>query len=66
MVWCVGLINLSVSRLFAATDLLHHDMHIHEPAVTSEPVQIVHSSDELVVVNKPAGLPVRHLSPRLP
>ncbi|ELR12704.1 RNA pseudouridine synthase [Acanthamoeba castellanii str. Neff] len=49
-------------QLFAATDLLHHDMHIHEPAVTSEPVQIIHSSDELVVVNKPAGLPCHEVS----
>lgn len=49
-------------QLFAATDLLHHDMHIHEPAVTSEPVQIIHSSNELVVVNKPAGLPCHEVS----
>jgi 23S rRNA-/tRNA-specific pseudouridylate synthase len=43
--------------------VLYHDMHIHEPAVTSEPVQIIHASAELVVANKPAGLPVRPTTP---
>lgn len=38
-------------------DLLSHLLHRHEPPVTSAPIQIIHQSDELVVVNKPASIP---------
>ena len=33
-------------------------MHRHEPPVTKEPIGIVHEDDELIVINKPAGVPV--------
>lgn len=37
--------------------LLHH-LHMHESPVSAEPIKIVHSSEELLVINKPAGIPV--------
>lgn len=39
-------------------DVLTHTSHRHEPPVTIKPVQIVHQDDDLIVVNKPAGVPV--------
>ncbi|KAG7813770.1 hypothetical protein KL921_000044 [Ogataea angusta] len=39
-------------------DLISHRMHRHEPPVTSRPVKIVHEDDELVVIDKPSGIPV--------
>ncbi|CCG83251.1 Uncharacterized protein C18B11.02c [Taphrina deformans PYCC 5710] len=39
-------------------DILTHTSHRHEPPVTSKPVEIVHQDDDLIVINKPAGVPV--------
>lgn len=39
-------------------DVLTHTSHRHEPPVTSKPVQIVHQDEDLIVINKPAGVPV--------
>ncbi|KFA62352.1 hypothetical protein S40285_08592 [Stachybotrys chlorohalonatus IBT 40285] len=39
-------------------DLISHTMHRHEPPVTDEPIGIIHEDDELIVINKPAGIPV--------
>lgn len=33
-------------------------MHRHEPPVTAEPIGIVHEDNDIIVINKPAGLPV--------
>lgn len=33
-------------------------MHRHEPPVTAQPVGIVHEDDDMIVINKPAGVPV--------
>lgn len=38
-------------------DLLTHRTHKHEQPVSSRPVQIVFQDDELVVVDKPSGIP---------
>lgn len=35
-----------------------HRIHRHEPAVTNKPIQIVHRQDDLLVINKPGGIPV--------
>ena len=37
---------------------MSHTLHRHEPPVTAQPVGIVHEGDELIVINKPAGVPV--------
>ncbi|XP_063232751.1 uncharacterized protein LOC134536769 [Bacillus rossius redtenbacheri] len=39
-------------------DLLANVVHRHEVPVTSEPITIVHMDEDLVVVNKPASIPV--------
>jgi tRNA pseudouridine synthase 9 len=39
-------------------DLITHTLHRHEPPVTAQPVGIVHEDDDLLVINKPAGVPV--------
>ena len=39
-------------------DRLTHTTHIHEPLVSSEPIQLLHVLEDLVVVNKPAGIPI--------
>ncbi|XP_061394626.1 pseudouridylate synthase RPUSD2-like [Musca vetustissima] len=39
-------------------DLLANIVHRHEVPVTSEPITIVHMDDDIVVVNKPASIPV--------
>ncbi|KAH3666291.1 hypothetical protein OGAPHI_004480 [Ogataea philodendri] len=39
-------------------DLIAHRMHRHEPPVTSRPIKIVYQDDELLVIDKPSGLPV--------
>ncbi|TQS31912.1 hypothetical protein Golomagni_07792, partial [Golovinomyces magnicellulatus] len=39
-------------------DLISHTLHRHEPPVTAEPVGIIHEDDEMIVINKPSGIPV--------
>lgn len=39
-------------------DLLANTVHRHEVPVTGQPITIVHIDDEIVVVNKPASIPV--------
>lgn len=39
-------------------DIISHTLHRHEPPVTSLPVGIVHEDEGLIVINKPAGVPV--------
>lgn len=37
---------------------LTHTIHRHEPPVTADPIGIVHEDDGMIVINKPAGMPV--------
>ena len=39
-------------------DVISHTLHRHEPPVTSQPIGIVHEDDDMIVINKPAGVPV--------
>ncbi|AEO64505.1 pseudouridine synthase [Thermothielavioides terrestris NRRL 8126] len=39
-------------------DLISHTTHRHEPPVTAEPIGIIHEDEDMVVINKPSGLPV--------
>lgn len=39
-------------------DSIGHRTHKHEPAVSSREIKIVHEDDELVVIDKPSGIPV--------
>ncbi|KAG8630867.1 hypothetical protein KVT40_000007 [Elsinoe batatas] len=48
----------SPSQILKNGDLVSHTTHRHEPPVTAEPIAIVHESEDLLVINKPAGVPV--------
>ena len=39
-------------------DVITHTTHRHEPPVTAKPIGIVHEDDDMIVINKPAGVPV--------
>ncbi|KND87638.1 Uncharacterized protein C18B11.02c [Tolypocladium ophioglossoides CBS 100239] len=39
-------------------DLVSHTLHRHEPPVTADPVGIIHEDDDMIVINKPSGVPV--------
>lgn len=39
-------------------DIISHTTHRHEPPVTAQPVGVVHEDDGLIIINKPAGVPV--------
>lgn len=39
-------------------DVISHTLHRHEPPVTAQPIGIVHEDEGLIVINKPAGVPV--------
>ncbi|ODQ63768.1 pseudouridine synthase [Nadsonia fulvescens var. elongata DSM 6958] len=47
-----------VDTIIRNGDLIKHRSHMHEPAVTSRPIKIVHEDDELVVIDKPSGIAV--------
>ena len=38
--------------------MISHRLHRHEPAVSSQPIDILHNDGQLLVVNKPSSLPV--------
>ena len=39
-------------------EMISHSLHRHEPPVTAESVGIIHEDDDIMVINKPAGVPV--------
>ncbi|RPB09246.1 pseudouridine synthase [Morchella conica CCBAS932] len=39
-------------------DMIAHTLHRHEPPVTDKPVEVVFEDESLIVINKPAGVPV--------
>ncbi|KAK4565647.1 DRAP deaminase [Recurvomyces mirabilis] len=39
-------------------DVISHTLHRHEPPVTAQPIGIVHEDEDMIVINKPAGVPV--------
>ncbi|KAK5738936.1 DRAP deaminase [Elasticomyces elasticus] len=39
-------------------DVISHTLHRHEPPVTAKPIGIVHEDEDMIVINKPAGVPV--------
>lgn len=39
-------------------DVISHTLHRHEPPVTAQSVGIVHEDNDMIVINKPAGVPV--------
>ncbi len=39
-------------------DVVAHTLHRHEPPVSSEEIGIIHEDEDMLVINKPAGIPV--------
>ncbi|TID19039.1 putative drap deaminase protein [Venturia nashicola] len=39
-------------------DVISHTLHRHEPPVTAQEIGVVHEDDDIIVINKPAGVPV--------
>ncbi|ODV60019.1 bifunctional DRAP deaminase/tRNA pseudouridine synthase RIB2 [Ascoidea rubescens DSM 1968] len=54
-------INKQVAKLDTILkdgDLITHKIHRHEPAVSAKEIQIIYENKDMVVINKPAGIPV--------
>ncbi|KAJ8041675.1 RNA pseudouridylate synthase domain-containing protein 2 [Holothuria leucospilota] len=49
---------ISPDYIVKNNDFLHSRVHRHEPPVTSDPIDIITSTDEFVVINKPSSIPV--------
>ena len=39
-------------------DIVSHTLHRHEPPVTALPIGIIHEDNDMIVIDKPAGVPV--------
>ena len=39
-------------------DVISHTLHRHEPPVTDQPIGIIHEDPDMIVIDKPAGVPV--------
>lgn len=48
----------SIHTLVKNGDMISHTLHRHEPPVTAQPIGIVHEDNDIIVINKPAGVPV--------
>lgn len=57
------LINGSIANpqaTFAHGDKFTHHVERQEPSVPADPLQLLVTADDLLVINKPAGMPVHH------
>ena len=48
----------SVQTIVKNGDVISHTLHRHEPPVSGKPIGILHEDDDMIVINKPAGIPV--------
>lgn len=48
----------SISKIIKNGDVISHTLHRHEPPVTALPISIVHEDEDIIVINKPSGVPV--------
>ena len=48
----------SIHSVVRNGDVISHTLHRHEPPVTAQPIGIVHEDNDMIVINKPAGVPV--------
>lgn len=48
----------SIETIVKNGDVISHTMHRHEPPVTAQPVGVVHEDEDVIIINKPAGVPV--------
>ncbi|RKF73971.1 Uncharacterized protein C18B11.02c [Golovinomyces cichoracearum] len=48
----------STSHIIQNGDIISHTLHRHEPPVTASPITILHEDEDIIVINKPSGVPV--------
>lgn len=48
----------SISQIIKNGDVISHTLHRHEPPVTALPISVVHEDEDIIVINKPSGVPV--------
>lgn len=48
----------STKTLVRNGDVISHTLHRHEPPCSAKPIGIVHEDDDMIVIDKPAGVPV--------
>lgn len=46
------------ARVIKNGDRISHTLHRHEPPVTAQPIRVIAETDSLIVIDKPAGVPV--------
>ena len=39
-------------------DVISHTLHRHEPPVSAQEIRVIHETDNMIVIDKPAGIPV--------
>ncbi|KAI0965067.1 pseudouridine synthase [Xylaria arbuscula] len=49
---------VSPTHVLKNGDLVSHTIHRHEPPITAQPIGILHEDDDMIVINKPSGVPV--------
>ena len=47
-----------VHRVVKNGDVISHTLHRHEPPVTAQPIRVISETDSMIVIDKPAGVPV--------
>jgi tRNA pseudouridine synthase 9 len=47
-----------VDHIVKNGDVISHTLHRHEPPVTAQSIGIIHEDNGMIVINKPAGVPV--------
>jgi tRNA pseudouridine synthase 9 len=48
----------STTTIVKNGDVISHTLHRHEPPVSAQEIGIVHEDNDIIVINKPAGVPV--------
>jgi tRNA pseudouridine synthase 9 len=49
---------VNTKHLVQNGDIISHTAHRHEPPVTALPITVLHEDDDMIVINKPSGIPV--------
>ncbi|KAI0451672.1 pseudouridine synthase [Xylaria acuta] len=55
---CVDGKAVSPNHIIKNGNLVSHTVHRHEPPVSAAPICILHEDDDMIVLNKPSGIPV--------
>jgi tRNA pseudouridine synthase 9 len=48
----------NTSHIVKNGDVISHTLHRHEPPVTALPINVLHEDNDMIVINKPSGVPV--------